>query len=70
MIIRVNVKTGQKKFYVEKGDVWNISVKSPPERGMANAEIIRELSKLYEDTRILKGIKSKKKLIRLGNRKS
>jgi uncharacterized protein (TIGR00251 family) len=70
MIIHASVKTRQKKFFVEKGDVWVISVKSPPEKGMANAEIVRELSNLYEDVRILKGMKSTKKLICLGNRKS
>ena len=70
MIIHARIRTNQKKFSIEKGKPWVISVKSPPERGMANAEIIMELSKFYKDVRILKGLKSKKKLIFLGNRKT
>jgi uncharacterized protein (TIGR00251 family) len=69
MIIQAKVKTNQKEFSVKKNSTWLISVKSPPEKGMANNEIVRELSKTYENVKIIKGLKSKKKLISLGNSK-
>ena len=66
MIITAKVKTNQKKFSTEKkGDVWIISVRSPPEKNRANVEIIRELSKIYGNARIVSGLKSNKKAIEI-----
>lgn len=67
MIINAKVKTNQTKFSVKKDDVWLISCTSPAERNQANIEIIKELSKEYKKVRILKGLKSKKKVIELRN---
>jgi uncharacterized protein (TIGR00251 family) len=69
MLVKAEVKTGKKKFHIEKGETWLISVKAPAKRNMANAEIVRELSKIYENVKIIKGAKSAKKLIFLGNSK-
>ena len=69
MLIHAKIKTRQKKFSLEKGKVWTIAVKSPPEKGMANTEIIRELSKKYREVRIIRGLGSKKKVIFVGNEK-
>lgn len=64
MIITAKVKTRQKSFEIaKKGDVWVISVASPPEKNRANIEIIKELSKLYGNARIISGLKSDKKKI-------
>ncbi len=68
MIITAKVKTHQKKFSIErKGDVWVISVTSPPEKNKANIEIIKELSKIYGNARIISGLKSEKKRIEIKN---
>ena len=65
MIITAKVKTKQPTFIVKKGGIWAISVKSPPEKNRANAEIIKELSKVYSVVRILSGSKSSRKRILL-----
>ncbi len=69
MIITAKVKTNQKKFSIEKkGDVWIISVRSPPEKNRANIEIIRELSKIYGSARIVSGLRSSKKGIEVSEK--
>jgi len=66
-IIQATVKTNQKKFSVVKTDnnIWIISVRSMPEHNKANIALMKELSKQYKHVRILKGLKSNKKLIKL-----
>lgn len=67
MISTAKIKTNQKKFAIEKkGDVWLISVTAPPEKNLANREIIKELSKLYGSARIVSGLKSSRKRIEIG----
>ena len=70
MLVKVKVKAGMKKFRIEKGEIWLISVKAPAEKNMANMELLKELSKLYENVKIVKGAKAPKKLIFLGNSKT
>lgn len=68
MIIKARVKTGRDKFSVvakKESDFWQINVKSRPENNKANMEIIKELSKEYSSVKILKGLKSKEKVIEL-----
>jgi uncharacterized protein (TIGR00251 family) len=65
MMVRVKVKTNQHSFSVKKGNVWVIGIKSSPEKGMANREIIRELSKNYGSVRIISGFKSRNKVLEL-----
>lgn len=65
MIITAKVRTNQPEFSVRKGEIWLISVKSPPERNRANAEIVEELSKMYKSVRIVSGFRSGKKKIAL-----
>jgi len=65
MIIHARVKTGKSKFSVLKGDTWAINVTSKPEQNAANIEIIRELSKEYKKVRIIRGLKSRKKVIEI-----
>ncbi len=65
MIITAKVKTNQPEFSVRKGEMWVISVKSPPEKNRANAEIVKELSKIYKNVRIVSGFRSSRKKIEL-----
>ena len=66
MIIKARIKTNQKKFSVIKGnEKWTIYVKATPEKNMANLEIVRELSKTYGNARILRGLKSREKVIEI-----
>jgi uncharacterized protein YggU (UPF0235/DUF167 family) len=68
MIITAKIKTSQKKFEIsKKGNIWIISVTSPPQRNEANREIIKELSKLYGPARIISGLKSSRKKIEIGS---
>ena len=67
MRIEVKVKTNQPKFSVKRNGTWLISCTSPAEKNKANMEIIKELSKHYKKVRILKGLKSKKKVIELSD---
>lgn len=49
------------------GNEITISIKSPPERGRANAELVRLLSEHFEvepsRVRIISGMKSRKKMV-------
>lgn len=65
MLIQAKVKTNQPIFNVEKAEVWTISVKSKPENNKANIEIINELKKQYKSVKIIKGLKSSKKIIEI-----
>jgi len=65
MIINAKVKTNQPKFSIEKGEVWIISCTAAAESNKANIEIIKELSRHYKKVKIVKGLKSKKKVIEL-----
>ncbi|MDD5416501.1 MAG: DUF167 domain-containing protein [Candidatus Aenigmarchaeota archaeon] len=65
MIIKVKVKPNSKKFSVQEGDPWIVSLTEPPENNRANLELIKEMSKLYGSCKIIKGIKSKLKTIEI-----
>jgi uncharacterized protein len=72
MYIKVKVKAGAKKesFIKKSDDHFEISVKEPAERGLANArvvELVREHLKVYnKDVRIVSGHHSPGKIISLG----
>ncbi len=60
---RINPNSGRFGISREDGRV-RINVKSPPRKGKANAEIVKELGKLSgREAVILKGLKSRDKLI-------
>jgi len=66
MLINAKIKTGQKKFRIEKNansEKWTISVRSEPKDNKANLEIIKEMSKIYKNVRIIRGKTSKNKTI-------
>jgi len=65
VIIDVRVKTNSPRFSLtQKDDDLILEVTSSPQEGKANTEIVKSLKKLTErDVEILKGLKSKNKLI-------
>jgi uncharacterized protein (TIGR00251 family) len=65
IIIEVRVRTNSPRFSLsEKNGEFFIEVTSPPQEGKANTEIVKSLRKLTgHDVEILKGLKSKNKLI-------
>jgi len=66
LIISAKVHANSKEFKIEKkGDVLEIYVRSPPEDNKANLEIIKELTKKYGSCRIIRGAKSKKKVLEI-----
>ena len=67
LIVSVSVKPGSGRFaIITKGDEIILEVRSPPQEGKANQEIVRELPKLLRcDVRILRGEHRKKKLLLL-----
>ena len=66
MIVQAKIKTNSKEFkIIKKKDHWIIHIRSKPEKNKANLEIIKELSKKYGKCRILKGKKSKNKILEI-----
>ena len=69
MILDISIIPKSKKFsiHVRDGRI-KIAVKSPPERNMANMELVKELSKLTggKEVKIISGKKSRKKKIKIG----
>ncbi len=68
MLIKVKVRTGAKKFSAKMKDgVLLVSVKEQPENNRANTELVRNLSKMLGPCRIVKGFRSKNKIIEVKN---
>ncbi len=66
MRYNVEVKFGKDLIIVDQ-DTIIVGIKSPPEKGKANLELIKKLAKYYNipssQVRILTGFKSKKKIV-------
>lgn len=65
MIINVKVKTNcSKEKIIEQDDYLKVELKNKAEKGEANKELVNLLSKHYgKRVRIIKGLKSKNKVI-------
>jgi hypothetical protein len=67
--IKVIPSSGRQKFEIDKAQQLKCRLKSQPEDGKANAELIKFLSKQLkinqQDIQILKGLTSRKKLLKL-----
>lgn len=65
--IKINVSTGKKEFKINWSDSENIlqvETKSVPDKGKANKEILKELTRIFKaPTIIVSGLKNKKKVI-------
>jgi uncharacterized protein (TIGR00251 family) len=63
-ILNIKVKTGQPEFMIdEKGGETTVSVKAQPENDEANRELVREFTKRFGRTRIVRGFKSAHKTL-------
>jgi len=65
--IRLRVSTGKSKFKIEfDGELLLVEIKSIPEKGKANKEIIKQIKNFFKsDVKILSGFKSKEKIIEI-----
>lgn len=65
-LIKIKVKTNSPKSeIIKQDDYYKVYVKSPPEKNKANEEIIKLFyKKLKRRVRIVKGLKSKEKLLK------
>ena len=61
--IKVKPNSSQSKIVEENGNIV-VHVKAPPENNKANLEVIKLFSKLYKNVKIIKGLSSKRKLLR------
>ncbi|MCD6398852.1 MAG: YggU family protein [Candidatus Aenigmarchaeota archaeon] len=70
MIVKTKIVPGAKKFKIElkndeNGSYMKIWVKSQPEKGKANKEILKELKKIFGDVKIVSGMASREKYIKM-----
>lgn len=70
LLVEIEVSPRSLKFEISGYNPWRgrleVKLKSPPSKGMANRELIREFSKiLSRDVEIIKGIKSRNKTIKI-----
>ncbi|MBU5557477.1 MAG: DUF167 domain-containing protein [Candidatus Aenigmatarchaeota archaeon] len=66
MIVAVKVHPNSKRFKIEQCEscleVW---LTEPAEKGKANIELIKELTKRFGNCRIVKGVNSKRKIVEI-----
>jgi len=66
MIKKAKIKTSSPKFKViDKGEYLEIHLKSPPQEGKANLELIKEMTKKYGYCKIIRGKTSKNKILEI-----
>ena len=67
-LIKIKVKANSKKNeIVDLGDYYKVEVKNPAEDNKANIEIVKIFKKKFgKDVRIVKGLKSKEKVLKIG----
>lgn len=66
MLITVKVKTNSENFaIVLKGGIIHISLTEPAENNRANIELVKEMTKMFGICKIVRGLKSKTKILEL-----
>ncbi len=70
LLVDIEVSPGSGRFEIASYDEWRkrlvVKVKSPPEKGKANREIMKEFSKICgKDVEIISGHKSRHKTLRI-----
>ena len=66
IIVKPNSSKSELVSYDAEKDVYRINIKAKPEGNKANIEVIRFLKKLMKrDVRIISGLKSREKVIRI-----
>lgn len=65
--ITLKVKpNSNKNKIIEKGEIWKVNIKSPPQDNKANVELIKFLRKeLKKEVRLIRGFKSKEKVVEI-----
>ena len=68
--MKIKVKTNCKKQEVKKqGEIYLVSLKSRPENNKANIELLKLLKRKFKkDVKIIKGLKSKEKIVENANK--
>ncbi len=71
VLLEIKVKTNSSQFDLyEKDGKFILEIKGKPIEGRANIEIVKELSKMFgKNIRIVRGLKSRDKLILIENAK-
>jgi len=71
-ILHLKVSTRKKQFRLNwKENVLYVEIKSNPEKGKANKEIVKELKKFFEsEIKIISGFKSKEKIVEINSSKT
>ncbi|MCD6477407.1 MAG: YggU family protein [Candidatus Aenigmarchaeota archaeon] len=70
MLIKVKIKPGSERFRIsietdESGYYLRIWLKSHPEKGKANKELLKELKKLFGRVELVSGATSREKYINI-----
>ncbi|MGB9844180.1 DUF167 family protein [Methanothermobacter tenebrarum] len=70
VLVDIEVSVGSSKFEIGDYNPWRerleVKVKSPPSKGKANKELIKEFSNIFEkEVKIIHGIKSPYKTLRI-----
>ena len=70
-ILHLKVSTGKKQFQLnwkKEEKVLCVEIKSNPDKGKANKEIVKELKKFFEsEIKIISGFKSKEKIVEISS---
>jgi uncharacterized protein (TIGR00251 family) len=68
----VSVKFGPDRLIIVEGNAIAVSISSAPERGKANAELIKKLARHFRvkpsSVRILRGLTSRNKIVEISER--
>ncbi len=66
-LLKLKISTGKSRFCFKKnGEVLLVEVKSNPEKGRANNEILKEFRKIFKkEVRLISGFKSREKIIEI-----
>ncbi len=64
ILLELRIRPGSGAFRIETGERLTIFLKSPPEGGKANQELVAELGRvLGKEVRLLRGQTSRKKIV-------
>lgn len=67
MLVAIKVHPNSKKFRFEQHEIGlEVWLTEPAEKGKANSELIKEMTKRFGSCRIVKGATSKNKILEIG----
>jgi uncharacterized protein (TIGR00251 family) len=68
MFVKVKVFPGSKKQEIIRTseDSFEVRVKESPEKGQANKAVLKAISAFLKNPRIVKGLKSRNKILKVG----